>query len=279
MPPPVRAQHPTGFNALEWIETDDGSRTLLNTGLNETYHSGCGAVAETLIVYLLHSGILRQLRSGIPSVVVEYGLGTATGLLLTAALAEYHAVPLTYYAMEHALLPGSLLGQLRLDQAVGQCIDRGNARPARGTDPELRPEEFCGLPTLIDALQHAFKSDLEKPATGRGFTTAHWQLSEFVQLRLLLGDIRHLNEGSTPDIAAGICDAIYFDPFSPETNPDLWTSTVFCRASELLRPGGKLTSYCVKSVVRRALQTCGLHVEKMPGPLGGKREVLCAVKG
>ncbi len=47
-------------------------------------------------------------------------------------------------------------------------------------------------------------------------------------------------------------------------------------AFALLKEGGSLTSYCVKSEVRRHLAQIGFEVERLPGPVAGKREVLKA---
>jgi tRNA U34 5-methylaminomethyl-2-thiouridine-forming methyltransferase MnmC len=75
-----------------------------------------------------------------------------------------------------------------------------------------------------------------------------------------------------------IFDAVYFDPFSPASCPELWSSRVFRSAFNCLRPGATLTSYCVKSAVRRELASLGFEVRRVPGPIGGKREVLFAKK-
>jgi tRNA U34 5-methylaminomethyl-2-thiouridine-forming methyltransferase MnmC len=71
-------------------------------------------------------------------------------------------------------------------------------------------------------------------------------------------------------------DAIYFDPFCPANNADLWTEEVFARMHDCMAPTGKLVSYCVSSRVRAALVRCGFEVDRLAGPPGGKREVLIA---
>ncbi len=76
----------------------------------------------------------------------------------------------------------------------------------------------------------------------------------------------------------GHFDIVYFDPFSPKTNPELWTERVLRNAWLALRQGGVLTSYCVKAEVRNTLSRIGFEVHRLPGPPGGKREVLHAVK-
>ncbi len=72
-------------------------------------------------------------------------------------------------------------------------------------------------------------------------------------------------------------DLIYYDAFSPEAQPDLWTEMVFEKMHKTLKPGGLLVTYCVKGIVRRAMKAAHLKLEKIPGP-PGKREMLRATK-
>jgi hypothetical protein len=81
-------------------------------------------------------------------------------------------------------------------------------------------------------------------------------------------------DGDGPTDASA--DAVYLDPFSPAVNPDAWTPDVLAALARRLRPGGVLASYTVAGHVRRALAAAGLEVAKVPGPVGGKREVLRA---
>ena len=71
---------------------------------------------------------------------------------------------------------------------------------------------------------------------------------------------------------------IYFDAFAPEKQPEMWSQELFNRLYVLLDKDGILTTYCAKGVVRRMLQTAGFTVERLPGPPGGKREILRARK-
>jgi tRNA U34 5-methylaminomethyl-2-thiouridine-forming methyltransferase MnmC len=73
-------------------------------------------------------------------------------------------------------------------------------------------------------------------------------------------------------------DVVYFDAFAPEKQPELWTIDIFQKIYDALSPRGVLTTYCAKGAVRRALQQVGFFVERMPGPVNGKREVLRATK-
>lgn len=72
-------------------------------------------------------------------------------------------------------------------------------------------------------------------------------------------------------------DVIYYDAFAPSSQPELWTEEVFRKLYQMTNEGGILTTYCSKTVVRRALEAVGYRVEKHPGPRG-KRDVIRAVK-
>ena len=69
-------------------------------------------------------------------------------------------------------------------------------------------------------------------------------------------------------------DVIYFDAFAPEKQPEMWSQELFDRLYASLNPGGILVTYCAKGVVRRMLQSSGFQMERLPGPPGGKREIL-----
>ena len=66
---------------------------------------------------------------------------------------------------------------------------------------------------------------------------------------------------------------IYFDAFSPEVQPELWTREIFKPIYESMKDNGILLTYCTKGIVKRTLSTLGFKIEKLPGPIG-KREIL-----
>ncbi|MBT8236852.1 MAG: tRNA (5-methylaminomethyl-2-thiouridine)(34)-methyltransferase MnmD [Bacteroidia bacterium] len=72
-------------------------------------------------------------------------------------------------------------------------------------------------------------------------------------------------------------DLIYHDAFSPKLQPELWDEKVFEKGFSLLRSGGMLVTYSAKGSVRRAMESVGFVVEKVPGP-PGKREMIRANK-
>lgn len=73
-------------------------------------------------------------------------------------------------------------------------------------------------------------------------------------------------------------DVIYFDAFAPEKQPEMWDEALFRNLYTSMNAGGVLTTYCAKGIIRRMLQSVGFKVERLPGPPGGKREILRASK-
>lgn len=72
-------------------------------------------------------------------------------------------------------------------------------------------------------------------------------------------------------------DVVFFDAFSPEVQPELWTEEIFEMIFKSMKQKGILTTYSCKGIVKRALKSAGFKIEKIPGP-PGKREFLRAVK-
>lgn len=96
-----------------------------------------------------------------------------------------------------------------------------------------------------------------------------------------VGDVFFLKRFKTTvqeaSLADNVYNLVYFDAFGPDTQPEMWTTDVFCRIAKWMQPQGVLVTYCAKGAVRRALKSAGFQVERLPGP-PGKREMTRAVK-
>jgi len=72
-------------------------------------------------------------------------------------------------------------------------------------------------------------------------------------------------------------NVIYFDAFSPDVQPELWSTDIFQKLFSAMKEGGILTTYSCKGIVKRAMKAAGFQIEKLPGP-PGKREFLRGIK-
>ncbi len=70
---------------------------------------------------------------------------------------------------------------------------------------------------------------------------------------------------------------VYFDAFSPDKQPNLWTPEIMGAIRQVSEPGTILVTYSSKGIVRRALTSCGFEIFKVAGP-PGKIEMVRAIK-
>jgi len=97
------------------------------------------------------------------------------------------------------------------------------------------------------------------------------QFDDFFRFKKIQDDLRTVKLDNDFDL-------IYFDAFAPEKQAQLWEKEIFEKMYACLKPKGILTTYCVKGDIRRRLKAIGFEIEKLAGPVGGKREVLRARK-
>lgn len=245
-------------NELEVRTTADGSRTLFDRSVGQTYHSERGARTETQHVFLHGSGLLGRLQAGETVHVVEVGLGTGANLLATWDAVRTGGARLHYRALELRPPPVDAVRALRLDVALAHPTLAASwldvlAELRRDHDPDA----------AMAPAWHAFAPSAD------------------LRLEVALGDATLAADGGPSGAAAralapGWAHAIYHDAFSRDATPSLWTAPFLSACARALAPGGAWVSYSVAGEVRRQLETAGLVVEKRPGPAGGKREMLYA---
>ena len=73
-------------------------------------------------------------------------------------------------------------------------------------------------------------------------------------------------------------DLIYYDAFSVQHQPEMWTDEIIAHVCKFLKPGGIFVTYAITGKLKRALKSVGFSIEKLQGA-PGKREMLRATKG
>ncbi|WP_158222659.1 tRNA (5-methylaminomethyl-2-thiouridine)(34)-methyltransferase MnmD [Rhodopirellula sp. MGV] len=242
MPIPQRATFPTDRPDLNVLVTDDGSRTLLRTGTSDSFHSGCGALSETRHVYLHNSGVAERLAHQRPTRVLEIGLGTAMGMIVTIGEAIHCDSEIDYVALETDWI-------------------------AATTMQHLNPHEWTQESDLVDRYLD-FRRSISTPVQPGRY---QWAFDRLRRLRVDVADAAKWRPGEEAAF-----DAIYYDPFCPESAPQLWSSDCFRQMKSAITATGTLTTYSCSRAVRDALAEAGWSVDRVAGPVGGKREVLIA---
>ncbi len=242
MPIPIRELKPSLDERYQILTTDDGSRTLVETQSNDSFHSGCGALTETKHVYLKNSGVLERIQARRFTAILEVGVGTAMGLLCTLDAAISCDAPLAYVGLDTHWITAELLSQ-------------------------LTPHSWVQNASLITKYLE-WRSSFPSEATDGDYI---WQIDANKKVTIRVGNAIDWKPSNDDQF-----DAIYFDPFAPATAADLWDVTMLTKMRRVLNPGGRFVTYCVNRQVRNGLQEAGFKVTRVAGPVGGKREVLFA---
>lgn len=72
-------------------------------------------------------------------------------------------------------------------------------------------------------------------------------------------------------------DLVYFDAFSPETQPNLWSESIFKKIYSQMNKNAILVTYSAKGIVKENLRAVGFNVKRVKGALG-KHHMVIAIK-
>lgn len=98
---------------LKIITTSDGSHSILNEDLNETYHSVHGAIQESVHVFIKNGlAYVLEKNPSVPISIFEVGFGTGLNALLTLQSVARHGKQANYTAIEHSPLGAEIWSRL-----------------------------------------------------------------------------------------------------------------------------------------------------------------------
>jgi len=206
----------------EVVQTRSGAQAMRDKLTGELMHP-VGPLVESLRLYVEPSRLGVRLResSGSVLVVLDVGLGAASNAVAAWRCSE------------------SLTGTRRRLRIIS--LDRSVAAlqlalaPAHASAFGLEASAGQAARALLERGQH------QTPHT-------EWQLR--------LGEIAaNLRVG-----AEERADIVFWDPFSPRANPQLWTYTAFGQVRGACREGATLHTYSGATAVRAALLLAGFAV-------------------
>jgi len=102
-----------------------------------------------------------------------------------------------------------------------------------------------------------------------------WDIPYFLSDNFILNKIK--SKIQDVQLSENVFDLIYFDAFSPQIEPELWTEHIFKILYNSLKNNGILITYSAKGDVKRALKQSGFSIEIIDGP-PGKRHITRARK-
>lgn len=219
------------MNGISIQVSEDGSHTIFNQNIGESYHSIHGAYTESMHVFI-NNGMLYKKKSSLK--ILEIGFGTGLNAILALTEGVKRDIDILYDAIELYPLPEYIFNSLNYSEIL----------TLNNNDVFLQLHN-CPWNKQVQINMH-------------------------FELRKIHADFINVELNSTYDI-------VFFDAFSPEKQPELWSAYVFEKIYKSMSKGGILTTYCSKGIVKQNLRNSGFVLERLPGP-PGKRHMLRATK-
>jgi queuine tRNA-ribosyltransferase len=235
--PPAPAPAPAGRYRV--VRTRSGAAAVRDEVLGEVMHPVVGALREAVQLYAVQSRLQeRLLEPGqAPLVVFDVGLGAGSNALAARRISE--SLPAAARRLE-------IVSFERDTEALQLALD-----PSHAAELELAGEPGRAARSLL--------------ALGRHET-------QRTRWRLLRGDALAALEAGAAEAA---CDVVFWDPFSPKANPELWTVRAFSALRRACNPRATLFTYSSSTTVRAALLLAGFAVGSGE-PSGAQKESTCA---
>ncbi len=213
---------------LKIILTEDGSSSLINLELNETYHSIHGAIQESEHVFIKH-GLAFFVRQKVSKEIsiFEVGFGTGLNALLALKYAQENCIKIGYTTIE-----------------------------AFPVDPLLIRE--LNYPKIL-AFENSEKYFQQIHSAG-------WNKEEEIAAYFSVFKINMRIQSA--QLLPENFDLVFFDAFAPDKQPEMWELTILQKITEAMKPNGIFVTYSAKGQLKRDLISLGLSVEKLPGPPG-----------
>lgn len=207
----------------EVVLTRSGARAMLDKRSGEVMHPIVGPLAEAERLYVAPARLRGRLSEPRSDAVVLFDVGLGAGSNAAAAFHLSEAEPPSSRRLEIVSFDRSLAA-LELASA---------------------PEHAAAF-GLSGSAGVAARALLERRAHESART--HWRWVE--------GDVR---EALAREPAAS-ADVVFWDPFSPAANPELWTLEAFLALRRVCREGASVHTYSGATAVRSALLLAGFWV-------------------
>ena len=217
--------------------TKDGSHTLFNAQLNESYHSSNGALQESLHVFI-EAGLSSLLnQNNYENInILELGFGTGLNAILSYIECQNQHIVCNYTGIEAYPLEMPIVHQLNYTNWMS--------------------EDEIGMFNQMHTSDCNKKTDFNNTFS---LQKIHSNIEDIAQYPLGKKN-NHF-------------DLVYMDAFDPAKQPELWTVEVFNTIFQIMKDAAYIVTYSSKGDVKRAMREAGFIVERLPGPIG-KRHML-----
>ena len=225
------------------VISEDGSPTIWSDDFGQCYHSTAGAVMESEYLFI-DSGLKTMVSKRAGSIsILEYGFGTGLNALLTA------------------------LATCKEPWMEGREIRYTTLELYPLTPEEYKAIDYSKGDTLAASLYDKIHTSKWSTVSKREFTEI---TPKFSICKIKCDFEEYIPERQNFDL-------VYFDAFSPESQPQSWSEKIFRTLHNGMKEYGMIITYSSKGSVKQAMRAAGFLVKRIPGA-GKKRHSLTAVK-
>lgn len=218
---------------IQLIQTGDGSSSLLNVALNETYHSTHGAIQESNHVFIKNGlTFFVDKHQPLSISIFEVGFGTGLNAILTLLFSAEKNIQVDYTSIE----------AFPIDSETASQLNYSSHLPGEQT-------------------KNYFMQLHEVEWNKRIKTTNNFSL---------LKEKTSIQDFDSP---VNQFDVIFFDAFAPAKQPEMWELQILEKVIKSLKQDGVFVTYCAQGQLKRNLKSLGLTVESLPGPPGKREMV------
>jgi len=223
------------------ITCSDGSHTLFNDEINDTYHSRLGAIQESEHVYIKNGLLAIEIPESKTINILEVGFGTGLNALLTALASgkePFLDCQINYHTFETHPISIEMSREINYPSLLGVDAD-----------------------VIFNSIHECSWDSTHRISNNFSFSKWHLPVQE-------IGSI------SAP---LPLFNLVFYDAFAPRNQPEMWEESIFNLIFNHLESKALLVTYCAKAIVKRTLLASGFDVRKAKGPMR-KREIILAGK-
>lgn len=232
---------------LSFLESKDGSHTLLRHDLNETYHSHNGAIQESLWVFI-DKGLNYLKEQNYTSIkILEIGFGTGLNAILAYEFAQKNKIEIEYISLEPFPVPLEIAEKLNY--------------------ADFLEEESK---SIFNQLHQVSWEEMHKISEYFSVQKVESILEDFI---LNGNNFENQSENSSKKYF----DCTFYDAFAPSKQAEVWQLSNIQKVFNLTKENGVLVTYCAQGQFKRDLKTAGWKVESLDGA-PPKREMTRANK-
>ncbi|AFM06262.1 hypothetical protein Fleli_3960 [Bernardetia litoralis DSM 6794] len=236
---------------LSFLESKDGSHTLIRHDLNETYHSHNGAIQESLWVFI-DKGLSYLKEQNYTSIkILEIGFGTGLNAILAYEFAQKNKIEIEYISLEPFPIPLEIAKKLNyIDFLEEENKSVFNQLHQISWEEMHRISEYFSIQKVEATLENYI------------FNKNNYEIQ---------------SESQDKNNNEKYFDCTFFDAFAPSKQAEVWQLSNIQKIFNLTKENGILVTYCAQGQFKRNLKTVGFKVESLDGA-PPKREMVRAIQ-